>query len=178
MCICIFGAQLRFLCQSWLGTVTWIVAVIALLLFSVFWSLKGSLGAAHGCPTGFSIWRCAMQRCFFKSFILRQMRGKFCTSKPPCSHVPVGLKAAAASPLWVRRTKGPEKQPKGQLRAIELGPSSASQPGRLLSPHWVQRDTWSAVSCASKKIGEEFPSPPLSTLSARSYNLTHLCLWL
>lgn len=50
-------------------------------------------------------------------------------------HAPMGLKAAAPSGLQVVGIKGPEQRLKGQLTTTELGPSSATQPGRVLGPH-------------------------------------------
>lgn len=65
------------------------------------------------------------------------MGGKCHTSKPGVLilHAPMGLKLAAPSGLWVVGMKGPEQRLKGQLTTTELGPSSATQLGRVLGAH-------------------------------------------
>ena len=95
------------------------------------WELLMGLPLAS--PSGDALCRDA----FFRSFVLWQLGGKCHTSKPGALILrsPMGLKVVAASGLQVVGIKGPEQWLKGQLATTELAPGSASQPGRLLSPH-------------------------------------------
>lgn len=115
--------------------------------FSWVWAgQRGSLGAAYRALSGFFIWGCTMERCFYKLHVIAGGMEMVHLKTWPSFLIFRWVSKPWQPPLW--GSKGHHSnffQNSTFPGCWTAGPCSASKPGRHLSPYWVQRDMTPAV---------------------------------